>query len=262
SLVGLAVFVLVTGGWRALAIPRPRLPGRLRGVAVVHHIFNLALTAPGWILPLLATVLISATANAYFYASWTVAAFVFVGPLALTTVLYAVGAQPSRQLGHPLRLSLLLSLLWALLGTAGCALLGSRALGFFGHAYASAGPVLLILALSAFPQVAKLHYVALVRLGEGFGAGILVVTAGGVLEVGLAAAGAVHFGLRGLAGGYLAANLLEAFVVLPAVLRSVAGTREERLETVPAGPIWLVPEARPLTGPWERWGPWEVWSAP
>lgn len=261
SLLALAVFALVTRGWGALAVTRPRLPPRIRGVAVVHHVFNLALSVPAWILPLLATTLISATANAYFYTAWTVAAFVAVGPLALTTVLYAVAAQPSRDLGRPLRLSLLLSLLWSLLASGACALFGSRALGFFGHAYGTAGPVLLILALATFPQVVKLHYVALVRLGKGFGIGILVVTAGGVLELGLAAGGAIHFGLRGLAGGYLAANLLESLVVLPAIVRALLWTRGEEPEPVGAAPIQLAPEARPLAGPWERWGPWEVWSA-
>jgi O-antigen/teichoic acid export membrane protein len=267
SLVALAIIVVRGQGVRVQTIPRPRIPHALRGAALVHHAFNLALSAPSWILPLIATVLVSATANAYFYTAWTVAAFAFVGPLALTTVLYAAASQPSRELGRPLQASLLLSLFWAILATGGCALLGSRALGFFGHNYGlHAGPVVLVLALSVFPQVAKLHYVALVRIRDRFSTGILLVTAGGLLEIGLSAFGASHGGIRGLAVGYLVANCVEAFVVIPTIVRSVVQTLHDRSEQAHLAPVSRSPRARqrqpgaghaaddsPHPGPLEQW---------
>jgi O-antigen/teichoic acid export membrane protein len=219
------------------------MPRALRGAAAVHHLFNLALAVPSWILPMIATVLVSATANAYFYSAWTLATFVFVGALALTTVLYAVAAQPLRDVRRALRLSLVLSLVWALGSAGGCALVGTRALGFFGHAYADqGGPILLALALSAFPQVAKLHYVALVRIRGRFRRGIPLVTAGGLLELALAGFGAAHGGVLGLAIGYLVANCAEALVFLPEIVRAVTGSRAGGHEAVhPPSASWQRP---------------------
>jgi O-antigen/teichoic acid export membrane protein len=258
SLVALAV--LVARGPAGLVISRPRMPRALRGAALVHHTFNLALAGPSWILPLIVTVLVSTTANAYFYTAWTVAGFVFVGPIALTTVLYAVGAQPARDLGRPLQLTLLLSLFWGVVTAAGCLLLGSTVLGTFGRAYGlQAGSALFLLSLAVFPQVAKLHYVALARIRGQLGVGILLALAGGMLELALAAFGAQRAGIRGLATGWLVATCVEAAAVLPYLVRSVIRLRRQHPPDgqAPAGGPHTEPREqsawRTSGGPWERW---------
>src|SRR5262249_29081495 len=221
---GNAASLLVLGvvGARSLALPRLRLLRGLRGTALIHHAFNLALTAPGWILPLEVTVLLSTAANAYFYTAWTVAGFVFVGPIALTTVLYAVGVQPDRGLGRPLRLTLSLSLLWGAGAAGGTFLLGAWALGLFGRAYAAGGTAaLLALSLAVFPQVAKLHAVALARLRGRRALGVASRGAGGSLEPGPAGRGARGGGVPGAAAGWTAAIAVEGAAMVPLIRRAL-----------------------------------------
>jgi glycosyltransferase involved in cell wall biosynthesis/O-antigen/teichoic acid export membrane protein len=253
SLLALAALVGLGSGRRALALPRLRLLRGLRGAALLHHGFNLSLSVPAWVLPLEVTVLLSAAANAYFYTAWTVAGFVFVGPIALTTVLYAVGVQPGRDLARPLRLTLLLSLAWGA-GAAGATfLLGGAVLGLFGRAYAAGGTTaLLLLSLAVFPQVAKLHAVTLARMRGRLALGTVLLLAGGALELGLAAFGAVRSGVAGAAAGWLVAVAVEAVVVLPVLARALGASR-------PSGPpsarrdgplrvLAVTPRYRPFTG--------------
>jgi glycosyltransferase involved in cell wall biosynthesis/O-antigen/teichoic acid export membrane protein len=253
SLLVLSALVVGMRGRAALALPRLRLLRGLRVTALAHHLFNLGLAAPNWILPLIVTVLLSATANAYFYLAWTVAGFVFVGPIALSMVLYSVAAKPSQPLARPLRLSLLLSLGWGVLASAACFLLGSMVLRLFGPNYAlGSQTVLLLLGLSVFPQVVKLHYVALVRIWNRMGTGIVFCLAGGVLELGLVTFGVRRGGVSGAAAGWLVAACLQAVVVLPTVLRA-ARARPERSprpdQAEPGAPVSAPPGAaakRPL----------------
>ncbi len=86
--------------------------------ALIHHSLNLALQAPGIALPVIVTIILSAQSNAFFYASWMIASFSFVGPIALATVLYAVSSADQALLAQKFRLTLRLSLwigfcLWA-----------------------------------------------------------------------------------------------------------------------------------------------------
>jgi O-antigen/teichoic acid export membrane protein len=266
SLVALAIVIARAHGAGVLVPPRPHIPHSLRSSALVHHVFNLALAAPSWILPLIVTSLVSATANAYFYTAWTVAGFVFVGPLALTTVLYAVASRSSPELGRPLQLTLVLSLLWGAMAMAGCFLFGSGALSLFGRTYGLQGaPVLGVLSLAVFPQAAKLHYVALVRIGGRLRFAILVVLAGGLLELALAALGADRGGVRGLAIGWLIATCAEAAAVAPYLVRAVVRTRPDRPEAGQrrmASQLLLESRQQPPGGsvavellpvPWEHW---------
>lgn len=251
SLLVLAALVLGLRGRAVLALPKVRLLRGLRLTALAHHLFNLGLAAPNWILPLIVTVLLSATANAYFYLAWTVAGFVFVGPIALSMVLYSVAAKPSQPLARPLRLSLLLSLGWGVLASASCFLLGGTVLRLFGPNYAlGSQTALLLLGLSVFPQVIKLHYVALVRIWDRLGTGIVYCVAGGLLELGLVTFGVLHGGVSGAAAGWLVAACLQAAMVLPSVVRAARARPEQPPRLDQAGPLEHVSE--PAGGPARR----------
>jgi glycosyltransferase involved in cell wall biosynthesis/O-antigen/teichoic acid export membrane protein len=251
--VSLVALAGLGSGRRALALPRLRLLRDLRAAALLHHGFNLSLSVPAWVLPLEVTVLLSAAANAYFYTAWTVAGFVFVGPIALTTVLYAIGVQPGRDLARPLRLTLLLSLAWGAGAAAAALLLGGTVLGLFGRAYAAGGTTaLVVLALAVFPQVAKLHAVTLARVRGRLAAGTALLLAGGALELGLAGLGAVRGGVAGAAAGWLAAVAVESVAVLPMIARALRAAPASR--PVPArrdGPLRVLAVTaryRPFTG--------------
>src|SRR5215813_8790688 len=98
---------------------------KLRCAAVQHPMLNLTLQAPTLALPVLVTILLSATTNAWFYVAWTIASFVFAVPIALTTVLYATVSGRPTVLAHKTRLTLGLASV-ACVGAACVLLLGTR----------------------------------------------------------------------------------------------------------------------------------------
>lgn len=192
-------------------LPRWELLWKLGGIALRHHMLNLILQVPTLAFPVLVTILLSVTVNAWFYVSWTISSFVSAVPFALATVLYATNSAQPATLAYKTRTTLALSLATCVL--ANCLLqFGSKqVLGLFGHSYAEqASWSLRILSLGAFPLVIKNHYVALCRIRDRMGRAILPLAMGACLELAMAAFGAHLGGLSGLSLGWLTAVSIEA----------------------------------------------------
>src|SRR5699024_11067773 len=80
SLVSLAFLVALARRrprWRAAVRPEWALLRKLGRAALGHHALNLALQVPGLTLPVLVTIVLSATANAHFYVAWMVVSLLF-----------------------------------------------------------------------------------------------------------------------------------------------------------------------------------------
>ncbi|MDQ6670665.1 MAG: hypothetical protein M3069_07915 [Chloroflexota bacterium] len=210
--------------------------------ALAHHVLNLALQAPPLTLSLVVTGLLSATTNAYFYTAWMVASFLFVGPIALATAFQPVGAGAPSTVAHRLRFALAASLLVSLVGCLVLLVSADWLLDIFGHAYAQqAGWSLRILGLGIFPLIVKEHYVVVCRISGRMALATVAVAAGGLLEVGLAAAGAVVGGLPGLSVGWVIGVCVQALLMAPTVYDAAADRRSAGL---PSNPPW-----RMLAGP-------------
>lgn len=223
SLILLMVLVIATGkgGWEKHYRPRWGLLVGLKRAAVGHHILNLALIAPGMTLPVLVTSLLSASTNAHFYVAWMIANLVYVGPAALTTVLYAVGASNRKMLAEKIRLTLKLAALIGLVANVGLLFAGNLLLSLFGSSYAAEAEwSLRVLGLAVFAITTKDHFVAICRIRGQVGWAALPVAAGGVLEVACAAGGATMGGLPGLTVGWLLAMVFEAIWMAPAIYRA------------------------------------------
>lgn len=202
-------------------LPQWDILRKLRGAALQHHLLNLILLVPPLILPILVTVQLSATENAWFYISFMLANFVFSLTYALSTVLYAMSAaQPSllaQKIRFTLGLSFMTSLGANLILQPGAGLL----LGIFGHAYVDqAAWCLRILSMGVFPLIIISHYVALCRIQNRLTSVILPIAAGAILELAGAAIGAHLSGLAGLSLGWLAGLILEALYMAPMVYRA------------------------------------------
>lgn len=218
SLAALARFAPVKGARSYL--PQWRLLRKLGPAALKHHALNLTLDAPPLILPVLVTVLLSATTNAWFYVSWSLASVANIVTVILTTILYAVSSAHPTELARKIRLTLSLALAATVL--ANCVLLlGARqVLGLFGHRYAEqAAWSLRILALESFPFIIKSHYIAVSRIQGRVAHATLLTIASGTLELGGAALGARLGGLSGLSLGWLAAVCIEAVIMFRTVYR-------------------------------------------
>ncbi len=211
--------------------PRWGILRRFRGTALLHHGLNLALWVPGFAMPIMATALLSPTANAYFYIASMVAGFVFAPPLALTTALYAVGARTPAALAQRLRLTLVLALVAGLAANLLLVSIGPVVLGFFGRDYAEQSVGMLrIIALIVFPIIIKDHYVAIHRISGRLSRAAALIAIGSMGELAGATFGTIVGGLPGLALGWLIASCLQAAVMCPVVYTAIRGGASLRAE--------------------------------
>ena len=223
SLVALAGLVVSKRGWsRKVYSPEWGLLKKLGPAALQHHVLNLVLRVPNLVLPVLVTVLLSATMNAWFYVAFMIANFAYSIPNALTTVLFATNSAEPAILAPKVRLTLSLATEISVL--ANCVLLfgTTQVLSLFGHSYAvQAAWSLRILGLATFPLIIKYHYIAVCRIQSRLAWAILPVTTGSLIELGAAALGAHLGGLSGLSLGWVIAMCVESAYMFPSVYRAV-----------------------------------------
>jgi O-antigen/teichoic acid export membrane protein len=211
--------------------PRPNWD-LLRGLgktALAHNWLNLAITVPMTLIPVLVTVIVSPSANAAFYAAWTLSGFLKIIPTHLSTVLFAVAAADPKVIAKKLRFTLRLSL-W--IGLPGMVVLGLSAhllLSLFGPAYARAATFSLwLLVIGYLPTIPKMQYIAVCRAAGNIPRAAAVMTGAAVIEVASAVIGGSYDGLKGLSIALLGAYLIEGLVTAPAVIRAALGHGRHR----------------------------------
>ena len=222
SLATLAGFALLKGKWlRGSYRPHWELLRKLGPSALQHHLLNLTFQTPALTLPVIVTVMLSATTNAWFYVSWMIAGFGFFVPYALATVLYATSADQPGMLAHKARQTIGFAVL-AGVGMNCLLLFGARQiLALFGHVYADQAVwSLRILALGAFPLVIRDHYIAISRIQNRVARAMLPLAAGVILELAAAALGAHFGGLLGLSLSWVVAVCLEAMLMSRTVYKA------------------------------------------
>jgi hypothetical protein len=166
SLAALAGFAILKGKQiLRKSLPQWGLLRKLGPSALQHHLLNLLLIGPNFALPLLVTVLISATMNAWFYVAFLVADVVYVVPQALVMALYTVSSAQPHVLARKARLAMSIAVITCVLANT-VLLFGSRQLlELFGPGYAEHGVwSLRFLALGAFPFLIKDLYIAICRI--------------------------------------------------------------------------------------------------
>lgn len=223
SLAALAAFIVLKGkGSLRSYVPHWALLRKLKLAALQHHLLNLLLQAPPLILPVLVTVMLSARMNAWFYISWTIAAFVSFIPVALGTVLYAIGSAQPDVLAYKARMTLSLGVVACIVAYAVVLPAAPQILSLFGHAYQEQSSwSLRILALAAFPLIIKTHYLTIHRIHSRIAHTLLPIATAGLLELALPALGARLGGLSGLSLGLIATLCIEAVYMSPTVYRTV-----------------------------------------
>lgn len=197
--------------------------GSLAFAALSHHVLNLSRSASVWLLPVIVTAVLSREANAAFYVGLLLANFIALVGTSATFTLYVVGARSPEELWRQIRLTLGISLTAAVGGTILLTVLGEPLLTAFGPRYAAtAYPTVALLALSTLPLVVKDHWIALQRLRGGVGRAAIIGVGTLVVELVAGAVGAMLAGLEGLALARFAVLLVQAVVMAPPVLRSLA----------------------------------------
>ncbi len=204
----------------------PRLSA-LRGLqfdAVKHHALNLALTVPFFAMPIVANVTLGSERAGYLYATWSLAGFVFVLPIAMSMALFASGSKDSSTILTEFRFTLRYSLAASVGANLIILPLGGLVLSIFGAAYAENGrTALIVLCVGGIGLVIRDHHVAIARITGKVGREAVFMTALGAFELAGAAIGASRDGLTGLSLGWLAAVGLEVLVCTPLVWRAYRG---------------------------------------
>ena len=219
SLVAIAV-ILARRGKRIFHAPRVETLRRSAGTALMHHWINLATVGPRTALPLIVTGTVSAAANGAFYPAWIVATLLYIIPMHLSTSLFAVGSMNPGALARKTRVSINVAVAIGLPLSIVCAIVAHPALSLFGHAYARDATVSLqLLMLGYLPNVARFHYITVMRVEGHLRQAAIMLTGLGALEVAGAGAGAIVGGLTGLSAMFVAVMCLEAAVVARPIAR-------------------------------------------
>ncbi len=198
-----------------------QLVRRYSRTSLDHFVLNLSLRAPSMILPIVTTILLSATTSAAFFIAWMIANFVFVIPAHLSTALYAVGANKPELFAQKLRMTLKTSFVAGVTISAIMWLGSDFVLNLFGSSYAQqAAWSLRILSVGIFPLIIRFHYVAICRVHGQIVSAAKLIMAGSLLSIILAALGALVDGLIGLTMGWLIGACAESLIASLPVYRA------------------------------------------
>jgi O-antigen/teichoic acid export membrane protein len=226
SMLALALIALRRGQLRSAVPPAWRILHFHRAAALRHHMLNLSIQVPGWVMPLITLTVLSAATNARFYLAWMLVGLASFVPAALCWALYASSSRDISSLARNGRITLALSVAAAVISALMLWLLGAQILTPLGASYAeaAAGP-LPVLAMTLLPVAIKSHFVTIHRVRGTLNSASLVVAGAGLVEIVGAILGA-HLGdLTGLSVGLLTAMLLEAAVMLPTVYEAIVSPR-------------------------------------
>jgi O-antigen/teichoic acid export membrane protein len=228
SLFAVAISLRRSGS-RVISVPEWGVLRGLGKTAIAHSWLNIVMMLPFAAVPVLVTIVVSASANAAFYAAWTITSFLKVIPTHLSTVLFAVAAGHPHLITKKLRFTLRLSILLGFPGMIALGLGAHLALSIFGASYASQATVpMWLLIVSYVPSVPKAQYVAVCRAQARIVRAAAVMTAAAALEVLATIIGGMQGGLIGLSTGLLLAQVVEGIATAPAVYRAAVGQGRHR----------------------------------
>ena len=207
--------------------------GQIARYVVGDYVSSLVWLATVNLMPLVVVEQIGATANAYFYLSWTMAYVLYLISRNMGMSLIAEAAlEPARLYAYSYRVliqtaRLLVPIVAALV--AGAPLI----LQLFGSNYAADSTTLLrLLSLSALPHMVIALYLSMARVQHRMLAIVIVQTALCALVIGLSVWLLDRYGLDGLGWAWLISQTLVAMVLLLTQLR-VAW-----LVNLPLGKVW------------------------
>jgi O-antigen/teichoic acid export membrane protein len=224
-----AAIMLGRDGSRIFHRPDWALMRRLGKVALAHNWLNLAIATPPRIIPFLVTVVVGPSANAAFYVAWMLVNFLFMVPLSLSTVLFAIASAAPELIAEKLRFVLRLSILIGLPAMAVLAIGAHFALSIFGHSYAQLATVpLWLLILTYIPGLPNAQYIAVCRATGRVGRAAVLLTIMALCQLGAVVIGGKLGGLDGLTLGYLMVTVAWGFVTTPTVLKAAFVRSSER----------------------------------
>ncbi len=188
---------------------RRDLSWQLVTVGMPNWLLTLAERAPGAVMPIAVTELLSPETNAAWYAAWMMAWVVYVVPIQIGLSQFAEASRRPDELPRIVWQGVRLSLSVGAAAAVSAAVLGPFLLGLLGNTYADAGTTpLRILLLVAFPFTFIQAYYAACRARNRLGEAILVGLVSGTVGVGAAVFAGIVSGIDAMALSWLTTQLL------------------------------------------------------
>ncbi|HVX29375.1 MAG TPA: hypothetical protein VHA53_02760 [Nitrolancea sp.] len=167
---------------------------------IPQSILNLSIAAPGYILPILVTEVLSPTANGYWYIVWMFGGLVFAVPKAASGALFAESSHAPGKSNQHARQSIRLCFVLGVPMAIGMAVFARWGLGLMGSGYADAGATpLRILVIGVIPSTIIAAFISRERAANRTGESTVLSVVNGVLSVIGAAIGGIYAGLVGVA---------------------------------------------------------------
>jgi O-antigen/teichoic acid export membrane protein len=174
-------------------------------VGVPNHLLTLTERAPGLVLPIVVTELLSREDNATWYVVWMMAWVVYIVPISVGIALFSELVHKPERYRKTVRHGVQTALAFGAVGALALLALADVALGLFGSAYADGGATPLRLLVFAFvPLTAVQVYYASCRARNRLREAIVAGAVTGLVAVGAAAAVGPEYGLTGMAVAWLA----------------------------------------------------------
>jgi O-antigen/teichoic acid export membrane protein len=195
-------------------------------VALSHNWLNLATQVPPRVIPIVVVAVVGSKAGGVFYVIWMISALLFMVPVQLGTVLFALASASPDIVAEKLRFVLRVSLMIGLPVMLVLAVGSHFMLSFYNTPkvnFAADGTLPLILLIVGYiPQMPSAQYVAVSRANGRVNQAAGLLASFGALEVAAIFAGGKMGGLDGLSFAYLGVLLLQGLVTAPAVFRAAA----------------------------------------
>jgi O-antigen/teichoic acid export membrane protein len=229
------IVIIKRGGSSILHRPDWKSFWQLRKVTLAHNWLNLAIVTPTKLIPVIVVVVVSPSSNAAYYVAAMLASFLFMVPMHLSTVLFAIASAAPETIAEKLRFVLRMSLVIGIPGGLILGLSSHFVLSIFGSSYASlaTGPLWLLI-ISYIPGLPNTVYIAVCRATGRVNQAAIFLTVAAAIQMAAIVVGGRLGGLYGLSYGNLAVAILEALVTTPPVLRAAFGRAQVRSTTASA----------------------------
>jgi O-antigen/teichoic acid export membrane protein len=184
---------------------------RMVSVGLANHLLTLCERAPGLVLPIVVTELLSPEATAVWYIVWMSAWVVFTAPISIGIAQFAETSRRPEAAAATTGTALRASLLYAGAGALALAALAHPILHLIGPRYADAGVLpLRLLLLGVLPLAVVSAYYARCRAGGRLAEAITVGTIFGLAAVVVPALAGIQYGLAGMAVAWVAVQTVAA----------------------------------------------------
>ena len=253
SLVAASI-MLIRGGSRILYRPDWASLRRLLPVAVNHNWLNLAMATPSRIIPIIVAVVVGGDKFAVFYAAWMITSLLFMVPVHLGTVLFALASASPQVVAEKLRFVLRVSLLIGLPVMAVLAIGAHFLLGVFDSPknhdiYTQLGQIpLWLLVIGYIPQMPRAQFIAVSRATNRVSQAAGLICFFACCEFASIYVGGRLGGLDGLSFAYLGVLIMEGLITAPTVLRAAYAV------TATAAATGAFPAVAAETGAYRRTG--------